>query len=48
MVVTYKPNAIYISLIMNLENMEKDVTIPLTINLGHTSIKKENINFAVA
>lgn len=48
MVVTYKPSSIYVYLVMKLANKEKDVTIPLTINLGHTSIKTENISFAVA
>ena len=48
MAVTYKPNHVYISLVMMLKNREKDITIPLTVDLGHGSIKKEKINFAIA
>ena len=47
MVVTYKPNYVNIYLILNLKNKEKDITIPLTLNLGHSSIKTEKTNFAI-
>src|SRR3989344_8924443 len=41
MVVTYKPNYVYIYLLMQFKTKEKDVAIPLTINLGHNSISTE-------
>jgi len=48
MSVTYKPNYVYISLIMQFKNKEKDVSIPLTVDLGHGSVKTENTQFAFA
>ena len=46
MAVTYKPNYVYISLFMKLKGKEKEVTIPLAVDLGHGSLKKESIRFA--
>ena len=46
--VTYKPNYVYISLIMQFEGKEKDVSIPLTVDLGHGSVTTEKAKFAVA
>ena len=46
--VNYKPNYVYIHLFMTLENKEKELTIPLTIDLGHSSVRTDNIKFAVA
>src|SRR3989344_7330819 len=34
MTVTYKPNYVYICLYMKFNKKEKDVTIPLTVDLG--------------
>lgn len=48
MQVIYKPNHAYIYLIMQFKGREKDITIPLTIDLGHTNIKTQNTNFAIA
>ncbi|HLC65182.1 MAG TPA: DUF2283 domain-containing protein [Candidatus Nanoarchaeia archaeon] len=48
MIVTYKPNYVHISLIMQFKGKEKDITIPLTLDLGHGSVKTERTNFAVA
>ena len=48
MSVTYKPNYVLIALIMKIKKKEKDITIPLTVDLGHGAIKKENFQFAVA
>ena len=48
MSVTYKPNYVYISLLMQFKDKEKDITIPLKINLGHGSVINERVNFAVA
>ena len=46
--VTYKPNHVYIFLVMQFENKEKDISIPLTVDLGHGSVTTENAQFAVA
>ncbi len=48
MAVTYKPNYVYITLVMLFKNKEKDLAIPLTVDLGHRSISTRNMNFAVA
>tara|TARA_Y100000310_G_C20668093_1_gene808735 strand:+ start:1310 stop:1657 length:348 start_codon:yes stop_codon:yes gene_type:complete len=46
--ITYKPNYVYIFLTMNFENKEKEISIPLTINLGHGEITSESAQFAIA
>src|SRR3989344_948906 len=38
MAITYKPNYVYISLVMIFKDKEKDLTIPLTVDLGHGSV----------
>lgn len=48
MSVTYKPNHAYIFLVMKFIGREKDITIPLTIDLGHGSLRTERTEFAVA
>lgn len=48
MVVTYKPNYVYIYLIMKFKDKEKNITIPLTVDLGHGSIKTERTQFVTA
>ena len=48
MAVTYKPNHVYISLILRFKDKEKDITIPLTLDLGHGSVRTERTTFAVA
>lgn len=48
MTVTYKPNYVYICLIIKIKDAEKDISIPLTIDLGHNRIKTERTEFAVA
>ncbi len=48
MVVTYKPGYVYIYLVMQFKNMEKDITIPLVLDLGHRAVSTEKTNFAVA
>ena len=48
MAVTYKPNYVYITLVMVFKNKEKDIAIPLTVDLGHRSVSTQNMNFAVA
>jgi len=48
MVVNYKPNYVVIYLVMKLKEKEKDLTIPLTVDLGHGSVRTERTNFAVA
>ncbi len=48
MSITYKPNYVYIYLVMQFKDKEKDITIPLTVDLGHGSVRTERTNFAVA
>jgi uncharacterized protein YuzE len=48
MIVNYKPNSVLISLVMKLKGKEKDITIPLTLDLGHSAASSERIDFAVA
>jgi len=48
MAITYKPNYVYISLVMIFKDKEKDLTIPLTVDLGHGSVSTRKIDFAVA
>ena len=45
MAVTYKPNYANIFLVIKYGKKEKDITIPLTVDLGH--VKKEKTEFAV-
>ena len=46
--ITYKPNNVYILLVMKFENKEKDIGIPLTVDLGHGSVTTESTQFAIA
>ncbi len=46
--VTYKPNYVYIFLVMKFEATEKDISIPLTVDLGHGKVTTENAQFVVA
>ncbi|MBU0628491.1 MAG: DUF2283 domain-containing protein [Nanoarchaeota archaeon] len=48
MAVTYKPNYVYITLVMLFKDKEKDLAIPLTVDLGHMSVSTQNMNFAAA
>jgi uncharacterized protein YuzE len=48
MAVTYRPNYVYVTLIMILNEKEKEISIPLTIDLGHGTVRTERTNFAVA
>ena len=48
MAVTYKPNYACIYLVMKFKKKEKDITIPLTVDLGHGSVRTEKTIFAVA
>lgn len=47
MAVSYKPNYVYITLVMLFAGKEKDITIPLTVDLGHGSVRNEMIEFCV-
>lgn len=44
--VTYRPRCINIRLLMKIRETEKDVTIPLTLDLGHRTVRTENTCFA--
>ena len=46
MVVTYKPNHVYLYLVMLFKQKEKEITIPLTVDLGHGSVTSEKMSFA--
>jgi len=46
--VIYKPNYVLVTLFLKSKGKEKEVAIPLTIDLGHGSIKTEKTQFAVA
>lgn len=48
MFVTYKPNHVYIYLLLKFEEKEKDIAIPLAIDLGHGKIKTQETVFAAA
>ena len=45
MSVVYKPHYIYVTVIFRLREREKDISIPLTIDLGHKKTQKEEIVF---
>ncbi len=44
--ILYKPDYIFVTIVFNFERIEKDIRIPLTIDLGHKQIKKQEIIFA--
>jgi uncharacterized protein YuzE len=46
--VTYKPNYVFLSIIIKLGNKEKSIKIPLAIDLGHREMKTEKTIYAVA
>lgn len=47
MQVSYKQGYVLIKITMILKNKEKDLSIPLTVNLGHSNTKSEKAIFAV-
>jgi uncharacterized protein YuzE len=46
MSISYKPNYLLITLLLKLKEKEKDISIPLTIDLGHNSVKIDKMTFA--
>ena len=46
MSIIYKPNYLYIFLILCVLDKEKEIAIPLTIDLGHKQIEKQEVVFA--
>jgi len=46
MSVIYKPNYSQINLTLFTQDKEKEITIPLTIDLGHKEIEKQEVIFA--
>lgn len=46
MIVIYKPNYLFVSLIFNFKGVEKDIKIPLTVNLGHNQVQKQEVSFS--
>ena len=47
MKVIYKSASVYITLLLQFPNQHKDITIPLTIDLGHDDILTSETNFAL-
>ena len=47
MLVTYKPNHVYINIVMQVAGKEKDITIPLDVDLGNKPFN-QSVKFAVA
>ncbi|MDO8517614.1 MAG: hypothetical protein Q7S33_05830 [Nanoarchaeota archaeon] len=45
MEIIYKPNYIFVMLIFNLKGIEKEIRIPLTVDLGHKEIEKREVLF---
>jgi len=48
MSVTYKPNYVNISIIIKFNQKEKDISIPLTLDLGHNAVTTERTHFPLA
>ena len=46
MSVLYKPNYVYVMLSVKLEGKDKEISIPLTIDLGHKKTEKEQVVFS--
>ncbi len=46
MKVTYKSDHIIITLLLQSKEKQKDVSIPLTVDLGHTKLETQETNFA--
>ncbi|MBU0977669.1 MAG: DUF2283 domain-containing protein [Nanoarchaeota archaeon] len=46
MSVVYKPNYVYITLKVKLKGQDKDISIPLTVDLGHKKVEKEMVVFS--
>jgi uncharacterized protein YuzE len=45
--VMYKPNYVLVTLFLKSAKKEKEVVIPLTVDLGHALVKSEKTRFAV-
>jgi uncharacterized protein YuzE len=45
MSVLYKPNYLFISLVLNVRGIEKDIRIPLAVDLGHSKVEREEMVF---
>jgi len=46
MSVIYKPNYVYIVLAVRFEGKDKDISIPLTVDLGHKKVEREQVVFS--
>ena len=46
MLVTYKPGYVYMVLALAFKDKEKDISIPLTLDLGHRQIERKELVFA--
>jgi uncharacterized protein YuzE len=45
MAVVYKPGYVYILIRVKLKGKDKNISIPLTVDLGHKKVKREEIVF---
>jgi len=43
--IVYKPGYIFVMLVFNSKDIEKDIRIPLTLDLGHKQIEKQEVVF---
>ncbi|MFH1500432.1 MAG: DUF2283 domain-containing protein [archaeon] len=43
--VIYKPNYLYVVLLFNFKEKEKEIAIPLTIDLGHREVQRQEVCF---
>jgi uncharacterized protein YuzE len=46
MSVVYRPNYLFVGLVFNFKGKEKDISIPLTVDLGHRQVQKQEVCFA--
>mgnify|MGYP001607663186 CR=1 FL=1 len=46
MTIVYKPNYLLIGIMIKFKGAEKEVRIPLTIDLGHRQVQKQEVSFA--
>jgi len=44
--VIYKPNYLFIVITFNFKSIEKDIRIPLTVDLGHREVQRQKVLFA--
>lgn len=48
MTINYKQDYVLIMLFFTIKNKEKEITIPLTVDLGHRTVTQQRVSFAAA